>query len=104
MILYRSSMPQIDLHGEDRISAAILVKSFINDNYKLGNEELAIIHGIGKGILKKEVYNLLRKDKRVLEFGTDCFNMGCTLVRIRKNIDKNESMWYNTAHNLKGEL
>lgn len=97
-------MPQIDLHGEDRINASILIKSFINDNYKLGNEELAIIHGIGKGILKKEVYNVLKNDKRVLEFGTDYFNMGCTLVRISKRIDKKGNMCYNTAHNLRGEL
>ena len=97
-------MPQIDLHGEDRINASILVKSFINDNYNLGNEEVAIIHGIGKGILKKEVYNLLKMDKRVLEFGTDYFNMGCTLVKIRKKVDKKDIMVYNTPHNLKGEL
>lgn len=95
-------MPQIDLHGEDRVNASILVRSFITDNYKLGNEEVAIIHGIGKGILKKEVYNVLKKDKRVLEFGTDYFNMGCTLVRIRKKVDKKDDMWYNTAHNLRG--
>ncbi len=97
-------MPQIDLHGEDRINASILVKSFINDNYNLGNEEVAIIHGIGKGILKKEVYNLLKMDKRVLEFGTDYFNMGCTLVKIRKKVDKKDIMVYNTPHNLKGEM
>lgn len=97
-------MPQIDLHGEDRINASILVKSFINDNYNLGNEEVAIIHGIGKGILKKEVYNLLKMDKRVLEFGTDYFNMGCTLVKIRKKVDKKDIMVYNTPHNSKGEM
>ena len=97
-------MPQLDLHGEDRISASILVKSFINDNYKLGNEEFAIVHGIGKGILKKEVEKVLRMDKRVLEFGTDYFNAGCMLVRICKNIDKKHNICYNTAHNLKGEL
>lgn len=97
-------MPQIDLHGEDRISARIKVKSFINDNYKLDNSEFAIIHGIGKGILKKEVFDVLKKDKRVIEFGIDCFNSGCTLVRIQKNIDRNGKKCYNTAHNLGGNL
>jgi len=97
-------MPQIDLHGEDRIGASILVKSFINDNYKLGNEEFAIIHGVGQGILKKEVHDVLRKDKRVIEFRTDFFNVGCTLVKITKKFDKKQFMCYNTAHNLKGEL
>lgn len=96
-------MPQLDLHGEDRINACILVKSFINDNYRMGNEEFAIIHGIGKGILKKEVETVLKKDKRVIEFGTDYFNFGCMLVRIIKNVDKTQKMCYNTRHNLKGE-
>lgn len=96
-------MPQIDLHGEDRIGARILVKSFINDNYKLGNEEFAIIHGVGQGILKKEVDNVLKMDKRVLEFRMDYFNSGCTLVRICKKLDKKQLICYNTAHNLKGE-
>ena len=96
-------MPKIDLHGEDRISATILVKDFLDDNYKLGNEEIAIIHGIGKGILKKEVFQVLRRDKRVIEFGTDYFNMGCTLVRIKPKVDKNAKSWYNTRHSSKGE-
>ena len=90
-------MPRIDLHGEDRIGARILVKSFINDNYLLGNLEFAIVHGIGQGILRKEV-------KRVLEYGTDYFNMGCTLVRIAKKVDNNKEICYNRAHKLKGDI
>lgn len=97
-------MPRIDLHGEDRISARILVKSFINDNYLLGNLEFAIVHGIGQGILRKEVDEVLKKDKRVLEYGTDYFNMGCTLVRITKKVDNNREMCYNRAHKLKGDI
>lgn len=95
-------MPKIDLHGEDRIGAKILVRDFINDNYKLKNYEIAIIHGIGQGILKKEVQEMLKKDKRVEEFGTDYFNSGCTLVRLNKNIDKYEHKCYNTQHTLRG--
>lgn len=96
MILYRSSMPQIDLHGEDRIGAKIKIKTFIDDNYQVGNEEIAIIHGIGKGILKKEVLNVLKNDKRVIEYNIDCFNGGCTLAKLYKNIDKKQSKCYNT--------
>lgn len=95
-------MPRIDLHGEDRIGARILVRDFLNDNYKLGNYEIAIIHGIGSGILKKEVHTLLKKDKRIEEFGTDYFNSGCTLVKFFENIDKREQKCYNTSHMLRG--
>ena len=95
MIIFRNSMPSLDLHGEDRIGARIKIKTFIDDNCKLGNEEIAIVHGIGKGILKKEVLDMLKKDKRVLEYNLDCFNEGCTLVRLDRKIDKPNKKWYN---------
>ena len=83
MILHRKSMEELDLHGEDRIGARIKVKSFLNENYKLGNREIAIVHGIGKGILKKEVLSILRSDNRVEEYNIDMFNEGCTLVKLK---------------------
>ncbi len=84
MILYRKSMPELDLHGEDRIGAKIKVNQFIDDNYTLGIEEVAIVHGIGSGILKREVQKDLKNNKKVLEYNIDCFNDGCTLVKITK--------------------
>ena len=65
MILFRNSMPQLDLHGLDRVECGIKIKHFIDDNIFLRNEEFAIIHGIGSGILKKETWNILKKDKRI---------------------------------------
>ena len=97
-------MPQLDLHGEDRIGARIKANMFINDNCKLGNEEIAIIHGVGKGILKKEVLNMLKKDKRVVEYSVDCFNEGCTLARLSKNVDILNKKCYNTPHNSGGRI
>lgn len=88
MISFRNSMPQIDLHGEDRIGARIKIKTFLDDNYKLGNKEVAIIHGVGKGILKKEVFDILRKEKRIEEFNLDIFNEGCTLAKFYNKVDK----------------
>lgn len=87
MILYRNNMPQIDLHGEDKIGATIKVKYFLDENYKLKNREVAIIHGLGKGILKKQVFDILKNDKRVEEFNLDMFNEGCTLVRFVNVVD-----------------
>ncbi len=104
MGLFHNNLPQLDLHGEDSVTAVILAKDFINDNYKIRNYELVIIHGIGKGILKKEVHKMLKNDKRVEKYATDYFNLGCTLVKLHASIDKKEKKCYNTRHNLRGDL
>lgn len=83
MILY-SNMKSIDLHGADRCYAKILVKDFINDSVKMKEEYVVIIHGIGKGIVKKAVFEELKINKNVLEYKQDNFNPGCTVVKLRK--------------------
>ena len=77
------NIPSIDLHGETRETASFLVKQFIDDSYKLKNDTVIIIHGIGTGILRKEVHNLLKKDKRIEKFYIDFFNAGCTIVKFK---------------------
>ena len=44
---------------------------------------IVIIHGIGTGIVKNEVHEVLRVNKKVLEYKTDNFNSGCTVVRLK---------------------
>ena len=80
--MFCSSMPKLDLHGETKDSSRVLLTEFINDNYKLGNIHIAIIHGIGEGILKKEVHLLLKRNKLVKNYKLDNFNIGCTLVEL----------------------
>lgn len=75
-----SNIPSIDLHGENRDTARILVNEFISDNIKLGIKKINIIHGIGTGVLKKEIHELLKKDKRVDKYYMDFFNGGSTIV------------------------
>lgn len=77
-------LPTIDLHGEDRKSAELLVRQFLDDNYRLKNEVLVIIHGIGTGILKQEVHRILKNDKRVEKYYLDFYNIGCTIVEFKK--------------------
>jgi dsDNA-specific endonuclease/ATPase MutS2 len=60
------NLPELDLHGFDRVSALIATEEFINDNIKLQNKRIIIIHGIGNGILKKEIHNYLKKNPKVL--------------------------------------
>lgn len=74
--------PALDLHGETRATIVAPLNEFINDNIKLGNKNVAIIHGIGEGIIKKETHILLKKDKRVASFYIDIYNPGCTIVQL----------------------
>ena len=77
------NLPAIDLHGEDSISAIIKTDEFFNDNLKLKNKLVVVIHGVGKGILKREIHKFLKKDKRVLKYRIDAFNPGMTIVELK---------------------
>ena len=54
--IFLERYPKIDLHGYDRDSARVAVNDFIDENIILGNDTILIIHGIGTGIIKKEVH------------------------------------------------
>lgn len=81
--IFLNRYPSIDLHGYDRDSARMMVNDFVNENVFLKNEMIVIIHGIGTGIVKKEVHEALRVNKSVLEYKTDNFNSGCTVVKLK---------------------
>lgn len=78
-----SSYPKIDLHGMDSSYASIMVNDFINDNMKMRNRYIVVIHGIGNGILRKRIYENLKRDKRILSYKLDIFNEGQTLVELK---------------------
>lgn len=77
--------PKIDLHGCDRDTARMLVNDFIADNVMLKNEIVVIIHGKGTGIVKRAVHETLKNNKYVMDFKTDNFNDGMTLVKLDIN-------------------
>lgn len=81
-VVFPDRYPHIDLHGYDRDTARVATLDFINDNFKMGNDIIVIIHGIGSGILKEEIHHTLRKHPLVIDYKTDYFNHGCTLVKI----------------------
>ncbi len=82
--IFIESLPKLDLHGEIRDSARVLVKEFIEDNYKLKNYKVNIVHGVGQGIIKDEVYKVLKQNKLVEDFYLNHFNQGCTIVYIKR--------------------
>ena len=83
-----STTPSIDLHGYDRESARIAVKDFLTDVLRMGEKTCIIIHGIGYGILQKEVQLYLEKDKRVESYYLSFINPGCTVVKLKTSKSK----------------
>ena len=81
--IFLERYPKIDLHGYDRDSARVVTNDFIEENVILGNDTIIIIHGIGSGIVKREVHDALSHNKDVLEYKTDNFNSGCTIVKLK---------------------
>lgn len=81
-LIFIDSLPSLDLHGFDRETARVAINDFINDNIKMKNKFIVIIHGIGSGILKETTQLVLSKNKKVIEFKIHPFNIGCTLVNV----------------------
>ena len=84
-----NNIPTLDLHGESREIAIILANDFINDNYKLGKKEILIIHGIGKGIIKKAILDLANKNKLVNKYYYNFFNIGCIYIELKEKSKNN---------------
>lgn len=75
--------PRLDLHGEEVALVNALVTEFINDNYKIGNKEIIIIHGKSTNILTKEVHRILKDNKKVLKYNLNNWNIGETIVNLK---------------------
>lgn len=81
-LVFIDNLPKLDLHGYDRETARVAINDFINDNYKMKQKFIIIVHGIGSGILRTTTNEILKKNKKVVEFKTFYYNNGCTVVQI----------------------
>ena len=81
--IFLDQLPKIDLHGFDRESARVLVNDFVDDSIALGYDKVVIVHGIGSGIVRRVVQEVLSKRKDILNFYIVPYNVGCTLVIIK---------------------
>ena len=82
-MLVTSKTPTIDLHGEIEAMVEVLVNQFINDNIKMKQPLIVIIHGKSTNILTKEVHRVLSKNKNVNDFKLDNWNLGQTIVELK---------------------
>ena len=56
---------EISVRGLERVEALERVDAFLDRAVLQGLQSVVVIHGIGKGILKRALYDMLRKDPRV---------------------------------------
>lgn len=78
-----SKSPRIDVHGETYDSVSLILSQFVDDNYKLGNKYIAIIHGKGEGILKNRIHDLLKSNNKVEDFYLNNWNIGETIIVLK---------------------
>lgn len=75
--------PKLDLHGEVTSMVPALVNQFILDNYLLNESVVRIIHGKSTNILTKVVHQVLKTNKKVIEYKLNTWNLGETIVVIQ---------------------
>ena len=71
--IFINRLPTIDLHGYDTASAKVATNDFISD-------KIIIIHGIGTGLVRQAVHEVLSQNKYVSEYHTLNLNNGCTIA------------------------
>lgn len=84
-VIFIDKLPTIDLHGFDKEIARVTINDFINDNYKMKNNLVVIVHGIGQGVLRKTTFDTLKKNKKIIAFKSYYYNNGCTIAEIDIN-------------------
>lgn len=81
--IFTKNLPTLDLHGYDRFTAKVAVNDFLKEQSKLLNKEIVIIHGVGTGIIKTAVHEVLKNNKLVLEYKLHNYNIGMTIIKLR---------------------
>ena len=75
--------PHLDLHGCERTGAMAMIKLFIDENLRIEEKKIVIVHGKGGGILKNATHEYLKSDRRVKEYKTNNYNDGETIVILK---------------------
>jgi DNA mismatch repair protein MutS2 len=79
---FTARYPRMDIHGETTTTCIALIDSFINDNIKLKEKNIAIIHGKGTGALRKALHSHLKGLKKVQKYYINGLNDGETIIEL----------------------
>lgn len=77
---------ELNVVGKTSLEALEEVKYFIDQAVVNGIEQIKVIHGVGQGVLLKEIRNYLKTDKNVLEFRKGKYGEGengVTIIRLK---------------------
>jgi DNA-nicking Smr family endonuclease len=76
----------LDLHTFDPKEVSSLVQEYLRACREEGVYEIRIIHGKGKGVLRRTVHALLEKHPMVMDFALDsgASGWGATVVHLKK--------------------
>ena len=77
------NVPHLDIHGYDRYGAMAIVNNFIDNSLRIDAKKIVVVHGKGEGILKNELHNYLKHDRRVLDYKTNNYNDGETIINLK---------------------
>ncbi len=78
--------PELDLRGMTAEEAKSVTDRYLDDAVGARLENVTIIHGKGTGVLRKEIHNMLKRDRRVKEFRIGEFgegDFGVTVVKLK---------------------
>ena len=81
-MIVTSKTPMLDLHGEIEAMVEVLVNEFINDNYKMNNKTIVVIHGKSSNILTRKLHEVLSQNTLVKDYKFDNWNLGQTIVEL----------------------
>jgi dsDNA-specific endonuclease/ATPase MutS2 len=87
MVHYQEITDELDLHHFHPGEVKPLIKEYIRECRKKNIYEIRIIHGKGKGILKKRVHKILEKNQYVKDFytaGPQSGFWGATIAVLKK--------------------
>lgn len=81
-MIVTSKTPMLDLHGEIEAMVEVLVNEFINDNYKMNNKTIVVIHGKSSNILTRKLHEVLSQNTLVKDYKLDNWNLGQTIIEL----------------------
>lgn len=83
--IFNLKCPHLDLHGETLATLDYIVTTFLNDNFKMGNRYVYLIHGWNSTIIRDQVHKLLKQNRNVVSYRLDVNNIGQTIIELKVN-------------------